>query len=209
MQSLGFSREHKYFQGVRQVGKNSAGYRGKGNVRQNNSSMRQYQETEGYGVYNNTNVAYDLEPQYYPEELPRERPYVREYTEQKRIRREQIKHRLKLFMALAFVFSCLLLTMVSYASVAEQRVNLNRMKDELAVMQNENIALQAEISEQVDLASIKKDATERLGMSEPQPYQIVYVEAPTQSYTVQYAAAEENKEEGFSLKSLFDILKKD
>ena len=55
---------------------------------------------------------------------------------------------------------------------------------------------------------IKQEATERLGMSEPQSYQVVYIDVPKQSYTVQYA-----EDDGVESTSLLDkiknILKKD
>jgi len=59
------------------------------------------------------------------------------------------------------------------------------------------------------LEYIKQEAMKRLGMAEPQTYQIVYIDVPKQSYTVQYAADENEKEEPSFFASILNFLKKD
>ena len=55
---------------------------------------------------------------------------------------------------------------------------------------------------------IRTEATERLGMSEPQSYQVVYIDVPKQSYTVQHNA--DDVAEGTSiLTKVTDLWKKD
>ena len=66
----------------------------------------------------------------------------------------------------------------------------------------------AELTEQLDMDYIRTEATERLGMSEPQSYQVVYIDVPKQSYTVQHNA--DDAAEGTSiLTKVTDLWKKD
>ena len=44
-------------------------------------------------------------------------------------------------------------------------------------------------------------------MTETQPYQIVYIDVPKQSYTVQYEAEEEKNDDNFGLNSFFSVIK--
>ena len=60
------------------------------------------------------------------------------------------------------------------------------VKSELENLKSANAILEAELTEQLDMDFIRTEATERLGMSEPQSYQVVYIDVPKQSYTVQH-----------------------
>ena len=55
---------------------------------------------------------------------------------------------------------------------------------------------------------IKQEATERLGMSEPKPYKVVYIHVHKQSYTVQNHT-EETKAETSLVDMILDFFKKD
>lgn len=57
------------------------------------------------------------------------------------------------------------------------------------------------------MAYIEQEAKTRLGMIEPQAYQIVYIDVPKQSYTVQYEAQAEEKEKGFGIGKFLDVIK--
>ncbi|HCT64854.1 MAG TPA: hypothetical protein DIC60_06270 [Lachnospiraceae bacterium] len=122
-------------------------------------------------------------------------------------KRERIIHRAKLSFAVLGVFLGCFVTMASYAVVVQQRVENMKFNDQLITIQNENTSLQAEISDKVDLAYIEEEAVNRLGMAEPQPYQIVYIDVPKQSYTVQYGADESEQKDKFSLASIVSLFK--
>lgn len=122
-------------------------------------------------------------------------------------KRERLVHRVKLSVAVLGVFSGCLVTMASYALVAEQRVENSKLNDQLISIQNENASLQAEISDKIDLEYIESEAVNRLGMAEPQPYQIMYIDVPKQSYTVQYGKDESEKEDKFSFASIVSLFK--
>lgn len=157
--------------------------------------------------YNSSSVAYELQPEYYPEqenENPlrkvRKKPLKKEST-------SDLFVKIKLILAVCVVFSGSIVTMCSYASVAQQKVALNRMKDNLNVLKNENNTLSSEISSQLSLDFIEQEATVRLNMAEPQPYQIEYIDVPKQSYTVHY----ETEKHEFNIKDFkefFNFFKK-
>lgn len=162
--------------------------------------------------YSDGNLAYQVQPAYYPEELPdvaANRPKKKKQVNYAKENEAYFFHRLKLFLSVGAVFSGCIVMMASYANVTKQKVVLNQMREELITMQNENNAVQADIVKQIDLKYIETEAKNRLGMAEPQPYQITYINVPKTNYTVQYAAAEEVVEkEGFSLEKIVDFLKK-
>lgn len=156
--------------------------------------------------YNTTSVAYETLPQYYTNEddnTKKER-----ILQAKREKAERLRDRVisfKFAVAVAFVFSCCILIMSSYAKVVEKRQQISVLKSELSIIQSENNALSAEIAEQVNLDVIEKEAVERLGMAKPQQYQIIYIDVPEQSYTVQYSnnESEGSESKGFSISNLF------
>ena len=90
-----------------------------------------------------------------------------------------------------------------------QEVQIREKKDELATLKSQNAILEAELAEQIDLEYIKQEAINRLGMAEPQPYQIVYIDVPKDSYTIQYAADEVVEEEPSFIASILNLFKKD
>jgi len=132
--------------------------------------------------------------------------------EEKRIERAQTierrLHRFKLSVAVMLVFIGTASVMISHASMLEQRVNNRRLNSQVLQLQNENIALDAELSDQVDLSYIQAEAVGRLGMSEPQEYQVVYIDVPKQSYTIQYDVAEQSEESTFFLESIVSLFRK-
>ena len=88
------------------------------------------------------------------------------------------------------------------------RVNNNILKTELSELKNENLNLMSEMTDNTDLVYIEQEAKTRLGMVEPQSYQLKYIDVPKQSYTVQYAAADIEKiDDGFGITSFLGILK--
>ena len=124
-------------------------------------------------------------------------------------KKERRLHRLKLTMAILVVFGGSLITMASHAAVVEQRMINVSLTEQTIQLQSENNALSAELSDKIDLAYVEKEATERLGMTEPQDYQLHYIDVPKQSYTVQYdVSTESEKEKKFSLSSIVGLFRK-
>ena len=92
--------------------------------------------------------------------------------------------------------------------VDQAEVSLRREKSKLEDLKSANAILEAELTEQLDMDYIKQEATERLGMSEPQPYQVVYINVPKQSYTVQHDTKETTAEASL-VDKILDFFKKD
>lgn len=173
------------------------------------------QKTYKNAVYSNGNVAYEMQPVYYPQEetfpLPKPKPRVKVKKKKQpavRVISEYKIHKAKIIMAVTVVFVCSVSIMGSSAILEQQRVKINQLKDELATIENENLTLQSEISEQVDMNYVEEQAKTQLGMSEPKSYQIVYIDVPKESYTMQYDVQEEKQEDDF-LSKLFHLFKKD
>ena len=74
-------------------------------------------------------------------------------------------------------------------------------------LKNENNTLSSEISSQLSLDIIEKEATSRLNMAEPQPYQIEYIDVPKESYTVHYET-DKNEFNINDIKEFFNFFKK-
>ena len=84
------------------------------------------------------------------------------------------------------------------------------MKSQLKEIQNTNSSLKSEIAGSIDLSFVKQKAIEKLGMMEPAPHQIVYIDVPKVSYTAYYKPKDEPKEsseERFVAASFFDFIK--
>ena len=110
-------------------------------------------------------------------------------------------------VALVLFVGCLAF-MGMHVLVDNAEVSLRRQKAELETLKSSNAILEAELTEQLDMDYIRTEATERLGMSEPQSYQVVYIDVPKQSYTVQHNA--DDVAEGTSiLTKVTDLWKKD
>lgn len=163
-------------------------------------------------------VAYEFQPAYDPQYPnapvnPKKKKTRKVSRTDRKEKRYNFFYKIRLFFAVFIVFLGCLLTMCSYAAVTRQKMQISEMREELAALQSDNRAMEAEISEQIDLTDIKRQAMTRLGMKEPQSYQIVYIDVPKQSYTVSY---DENIEEETSTnewtsfwKKAVDMLKKD
>lgn len=159
--------------------------------------------------YNTSSNAYDYDTGIFEDDIERMRREAqkKEERENEIIKRKGFIHRIKFTATIFAVFAGCIVTMVTNAEVDRQRVENNKLRDELSQLKNENLNLQSEITDNTDLAYIEKEAKTRLSMTEPQPYQIVYIDVPKQSYTVQYSAQEKKAESSFGLKTAFSTLK--
>lgn len=148
-----------------------------------------------YGRYNRGSEAYDLDIKKAIEiEEKRQLDLARKHKQQVRERRERIvniRHTIRLLFAVGVVFVGCVLTITAVSSVAQMRYKITELKEDLSVIQNENIVLASEISDTINLDYIEDRAINELGMSKPQAYQIRTISVPEQSYTVQYKETED------------------
>lgn len=184
------------------------------------TSIHQHKlETNTY--YSHGNVAYDHVGAYDYPTLPNYGTTGEKKKHKKSVKKGQAKRKavatsrlgllsyIKIFAALFVVFGGCLAMMGANASVAKQRVVLAQYKDQLNEIKNENAILSAELTEQVDLELIKERAINELGMAEPQDYQVIHIDVPKQSYTVQYAAAQTQTKKNIQFKDIINLFKKD
>ncbi len=164
----------------------------------------------GGSYYTYGNVAYELQPDYTPY-------HVREEDEERRkeaartAKTEERENRISFvkMVSVAFVlFIGCIAFMGMHVMVDQAEVSLRRQKSNLEDLKSANAILEAEMTEQLDMEYIKTEATERLGMSEPQPYQVVYINVPKQSYTVQHDA-EDSTADTSLVEKVLNFFKKD
>ena len=176
-------------------------------------AARKYQErprvnTGSYYTYGN--VAYELQPDYSPYRV-REEEEERRKEEARIAKAEARENRISsakmIGVALVLFIGCIAF-MGMNVIVDNAEVSLRRQKSELENLKSANAILEAELTEQLDMDFIKTEATERLGMSEPQSYQVVYIDVPKQSYTVQHNA-DDAMEDTSLLAKIINIWKKD
>lgn len=160
-----------------------------------------------YGAYNRSSVAYNAYPTIY-DDTEKAVPYrKRESRVSKKEKRERIFHKMRLILSVIIIFGGCILMMCSYTSVHEQRIENSRLRDELIQLQNQNSSIAADMTADLSVDYIRDEAINRLGMVEPQDYQIVYIDVDEQSYTVSYAEKEAEEDEGFTFSGLIKFLK--
>ena len=184
-------------------------------VKKRKVSKKTYQDAKAY--YTHGGAAYDIEP--IEEEYA---PPKKQIKKQKKIKKNssttmQIKanriYSIKIALVLGIFFCGTLAFMWSSALATSQRVETQKYKDKLADLKSENALLAIDVSEQMDLDTVKKIATEKLGMVEPQPYQIQYIDVPEQSYTLHYndetEQPKEQNEENTLVRTIVGLFKKE
>ncbi len=154
------------------------------------------------------NVAYKLQPKEEPMQMPAKKPQP-QIGETRTERREKRRHMLYVCAVMLLVFGGCIAFMGANVIVAKKEMQIRQQNNTLSAIKAQNATLEAELAEQIDLEYIKQEASKRLGMAEPQPYQIVYIDVPKQSYTIQYAADETEKKESSFFDSLMNLWKKD
>ena len=160
--------------------------------------------------YTYGNVAYELQPEYNPyrfREEEEERRKAEERLAKEEARENRVSSVKMLGVALVLFLGCLAF-MGMNVLVDNAEVSLRRQKSELENLKSANAILEAELTEQLDMDFIRTEATERLGMSEPQSYQVVYIDVPKQSYTVQHNA-DDVADEASLLTKVTNLWKKD
>lgn len=181
------------------------------NRRQNRMPKRYY---DANAYYNAGSVAYDdLQTGYVPEQPVRQvkkKTFIRTKREDVLLRRANRIYALKIFLSVSIIFLGCMGWMSMHATLTKERIALRGYREELATLKNENSLMLAEISEQMDLDTVKKMAQTKLGMAKPQEYQLVYIDVPKQSYTIEYEQQKiQTEDSGKPLQKVLDFLKKD
>lgn len=163
----------------------------------NRQTQQQYQSAyRGNSYYTYGSVAHELQPSYSPSPYEVEERERLEKQRKDQERRQKLERRearvisVKMIAVVFMLFAGCIAFMAMNVAVDKEALNIRQMRNQISNSKEVNAILAAELSEQIDMEYIKETATTRLSMSEPQPYQIVYIDVPKQSYTIQYAADE-------------------
>jgi len=92
--------------------------------------------------------------------------------------------------------------LISMAYADQTRFTLSSAQNTLKTIQQENTVLEKDLYEGYDLVEIEQIATTRLNMTKPEEYQLVVVNVPRASYSVQYEDVPETQSSGFNLAAL-------
>lgn len=172
------------------------------------SAQRNRSRYSGSNSYNPTSVAYDYtsESQYYE---PKRKQNISKKKTLKKIKiktvDEKTVHSWRVYFAVFVVFGFSIYLIASNAFMAEQRSRILQYNEELKQIQEDNTYLQTELTKNLNLEDIEKQAVLRLGMQKPEDYQIVYIDVPAQSYTIKHENIDSEQDDS---PSLFDKVKK-
>ncbi|MCL2699050.1 MAG: hypothetical protein FWE68_01930 [Defluviitaleaceae bacterium] len=105
----------------------------------------------------------------------------------------------RLLVSLAAIFVGMIAITISSAILRQEFAGLNALRNEIALLQEEEASLRARIAEDYDVVQIERIATTRLNMSQPRAHQIVYITMPRQDYVVQHGILDEFEDRPSSL----------
>lgn len=160
--------------------------------------------------YNSSSVAYDYETEreYYE---PRRKQSIERRKKAKRnkikIVNEATVHSAKIYVPLVIIFAFAVSVVMSNARVIEQKATIAQLKDELKQVQEDNNNIETELTKNINMEEVEKQASQRLGMQKPASYQIVYIDVPKQSYTSKFENNSDKIKTG-KLEELKESLKK-
>lgn len=142
--------------------------------------------------YNSTSVAYD----YVGERIYYEPRRKNNIEKKKKLKRNKIRvvnektvHSFRVYFTAFAVFAFAIFIIGTNAFVTEQKSQISQLKEELKQIEEDNTYIQTELTKNIDLKEVEKQASVKLGMQKPAQYQIVYIDVPEQSYTVKHETA--------------------
>lgn len=91
---------------------------------------------------------------------------------------------LKMSVCWGLIFASTFIFVGLYAQLTTKQVALQSANEKLQKLQSSINSVQSVISSSLNLEDIQQLATTQLNMSEPLPYQVVYIQLPQTSYTV-------------------------
>jgi len=118
------------------------------------------------------------------------------------------KPTMSFYITIILLFICATAISMSVANVSLQRRHNQFLGAQLREMENVTNNLAIQVSEARNLEEIKTLAETRLGMSPPEPHQIIYINVPSESsYNTNYFFEPTNVEEAFSIRKYIERLK--
>lgn len=102
----------------------------------------------------------------------------------KKKQRNNKKVKIKYVLVLLFISSLAGFTTYRYAKITEQNYIINQQIVEYNEIREENKNIEIDIKNSIDLNNIREVAKTKLGMQEPDRYQITYISIPRDDSTV-------------------------
>ncbi len=110
---------------------------------------------------------------------PKQRLYIKST-------KEAIIHNFIVVIGVLMIFGAVVMALVTQVMIKGIEVDIRQDMQTLETLKQQNTALELEMMETMDITYIKEEAKERFNMAEPQPYQIITIDVPKQSYTIQH-----------------------
>ena len=123
-----------------------------------------------YNVLPRPNVEPSFRPEKKPSVLPR--------------KKLDIVFGIKLSLCGMTLFACSFTYVHAYSELISKQQEIQTLKREIRETKSIVSSTQSKLSENLNLDYIRERASRELGMKEPAPHQIVYIEMPKQSYTL-------------------------
>lgn len=149
-------------------------------------SRNKKMNTNAYRYYDAGNLARFIQTWEYTEQVPNTYVQPKPIIDKNELKQKALYH-IRFLLTAIVVCACCITMMIFNSTIVEKRRNIKTLNAQLRQMKQENLSLQADISEQLDLKYIEKVATEKLKMAKPNKYQIVYIDVPKSNYTIQYS----------------------
>lgn len=188
-------------------GRRNTKSRPRNNYSSNKTSYKRYSGRAGYssgsrsgyygrssetGYYSNSRYNYTSEAFDYDEDIRISAPRKRKKRVAFAKAREAAPLSLiKTYGTIALIFAMALVNLVAFASNSTKRDSILAMQEQVAELTEENMFLENSIEEGLDLKKIENEAV-KLGLQKPAEYQIMYINVPKESYTVQYSQSDAN-----------------
>ncbi len=125
------------------------------------------------------NLAYklpyeELDPEY------AKRAALRKKKKQRKMHKRKYMTRI---ICIILIASAATFMISKYVAVNETKSQIKALQSQLDELQSTNTQMMFELEQSVDLATIEKEATERLGMQRPEKYQTIYVDIQQEDTT--------------------------
>jgi len=126
--------------------------------------------------------------------------------------KEKRKYRLnrvtkvKIFVSILFLFTLGFLVAYRYALITDLNFKLYKLETQYEKLRSENSRLKVAIEKDTDLSKIKSIAETKLGMQQPDKYQIVYIRVPKSNFTVTSSDYMSNTRNNANKTDLFAVI---
>lgn len=169
-----------------------------------NHKRRNTNQTNQKQSYQYGNTAYQLQPEQTdwqeqqrrpqrPTEAPNRQRQLEPRTQNRPKQRLYIKstkeaiiHNFIVILGVVMIFGAVVMALVTQVMIKGIEVDIRQDMQTLEIIKQQNTALELDMMETMDITYIKEEAKERFNMAEPQAYQIVTIDVPKQSYTIQH-----------------------